>query len=75
MKTICAKCAWHQRYDGRQEPRDRCFAPWPKNVNKVTGKLEPVFMNCETQNNGHCTHFKEKWYRRLWKSIFTPEIS
>jgi len=69
MKTICVKCAWHHEYGGHSDPRNRCFAPWPRTANKVTGKMEPAYRDCETQNNGHCIHFKEKWYRRLWNSV------
>jgi len=74
MKTICVKCAWHQSIDARRMEH-RCFAPWPKQIDKVTGRLEPAYFDCETQNKGNCVFFKEKWYVRLWKTIFAPEIS
>jgi hypothetical protein len=68
MKTICVKCGWHTSIDSRRMEH-RCYAPWPRAANKVTGKMEPVYTDCETQNNGACDHFKPKWYVRAWKYI------
>ena len=67
MKTICVKCSWHEI--GRR-PRNICNAPWPKKLDVVTGKQKPEYVECDRTNNGNCLHFKEKWYRRLWRTLF-----
>jgi hypothetical protein len=72
MKTLCAKCDWHSDCTMarvHKKVQHRCYAPWPKTVNKVTGKMEPRYMDCESQNNGKCMHFKLKWYIQVWNWI------
>lgn len=76
MKTICVKCAWH--YDGRPNRRglrDWCYAPWPKKLDLVTGKMKPTYVECFSQNNGICIHFKPKWYVRVWKYLLNRSIN
>ena len=73
MKTICVKCAWYADCTMtrvRKRVPHRCYAPWPKNIDKVTGKMEPAYVDCNKQNNGKCVHFKPKWYVRAWNHLF-----
>ncbi len=68
MKTICMKCAWHSNAESRRV-KQRCYAPWPKQIDPVTGKQKPEYVECDGKNDGNCVHFKPLWYVRLWNYI------
>ena len=71
MKNICTKCAHHKK--GKWSV-DLCYAPWPKTLDHVSGKLTPPFEKCEVRNRlGVCVYFKPEWYVRVW-NFFLDDI-
>ena len=64
--TICAKCRHSQQHRVPHTTTDwRCWAPWPKKLDLVTGVMVPIYEDCRELNAGECIRFKPK--RSLWK--------
>jgi hypothetical protein len=76
MKTICTQCKHLRRWsvkNGRAYHHGtRCFAPWPKELDPVTGEKTPLYESCEEKNDGVCPQWRQKPPRlivRFWNCI------
>ncbi len=58
MRTICIKCGHCHKHRVPRTIYWRCFAPWPKTIDPVTGELIPIWEDCHDKNKGDCINFK-----------------
>ena len=69
MTTICVECE-HSICRGAASSRMYCVAPWPKTIDKVSGRMVPCVVKCKKMNDGNCEHFVQRLTFGQWLRTF-----